>query len=119
MSGAGVDRLGRRNWRGISRCAPAELREVGLGLAGLVGREEMIGGGIAKRIEEATAAMRVPPAFRMHSLGVVAHVEEIGPCLVVEVLGTRGPCDVRLAAVGKLELRTLAAVGTVNEQHAM
>src|ERR1700691_624294 len=109
MSGAGFDRLGRRNRGGNSRRAPADLREGGSGLARFVGHQKMIGGGIAQRVEEAPAAMRVSPALRMHSLGVVAHVEKVRPGLIVEILGPGGPRNMGLAAIGKFELRALSA----------
>ena len=77
----------------------------------------MIGGGVAQRIEESAAAARVAPALGMHALDVVAHVQKIGPGLIVEVRGPGRPRDVRLAAVGEFDLGPLAAIGAGDEQH--
>jgi hypothetical protein len=57
------------------------------------------------------------PALGMHSLAVLAPIEEIGPLLVAACAGVVGPRDVRLSAVDELELGTRAAEGTVNQQH--
>src|SRR5882757_7136994 len=78
----------------------------------------MIRGGIAQRVEKAAAAASVPPTFGVNALDVGAHVEKISPCLIVELGGFDGSCQMRLAAVGEFEFGALAAVGTDDEQHA-
>ena len=77
----------------------------------------MIGGGVAQRVEEPPAAVGVTPALGVHARDVVAQVQEVGPLLRLDGGGCARPGDVRLAAVGELELGALAAVRTVDEQH--
>jgi hypothetical protein len=79
----------------------------------------MIRGGVAQRVEKAAAAASMAPAFGIHALHVGAHVQKIGPRLIVEFRGIGGPHQMRLTAVGEFEFGPLAAVGTVDEQHAL
>ena len=53
------------------------------------------------------------PAFVEQALGVVAHVEIVGPLRIAEALGLGRPCDVALAAAMKLGFVALAAPGAV------
>src|SRR5262249_18803441 len=82
-----------------------------------VGRNEMIGGGVAYRVEEFPATVRVSPTLRIQAPDVVSHVQEPGPLLGIGFRGFGGACNVCLSAVRKLELRALAAVRAGNEQH--
>src|SRR5450631_3275796 len=76
-----IGRYGRR-WRsGSSLITAIERRSW---LSGLVDREKVIGGGVAQRVEESAAAARVAPALGINTLGVAAHIEKVGPRLIVE-----------------------------------
>src|SRR5215472_3217421 len=86
-------------------------------LARAISREEPVGRGIAERIEEAPAAVGVTPALGVHAAGVVALVEIGRPLLAAHLGRMRGARDVRLAAVDELGLGTLAAIGTLDQQH--
>src|SRR5256886_4327312 len=60
---------------------------------------------------------RVTPALGVHPAGVVTAVEIVRPLLRRHLRRLRGPGDVRLPAVHELQLGTLAAIGTVDQQH--
>jgi hypothetical protein len=77
----------------------------------------MIRGGIAQRIEESATAMGMAPALGVDAAFVVTQVEKTGPLLRARLGGLAWTGDVRLPAVDELELRTLAAVRTLDEQH--
>ena len=93
-------------------------RNVGLRLAGLVGHHEPVADRVAHGVEEARAAMDVPPALVDDPLGVRADEQEFFEILVGlagEVWRTR---DMRLAGVAEFELRPLfLAIGAVDQEH--
>ena len=60
-------------------------------LADLVDGEELVGGGVAQRVEPAPAAGGVVPALGEQPLGVVAHEDPVAPLLVGHVLAVRRP----------------------------
>src|SRR5690606_23206284 len=69
-------------------------------------------------VEEASAAVDVPPALEMDAAPVAPDEEVVLPGLVVEEGGVARPCDVRLAAIGELDLRPLGfAVGAMDQKH--
>jgi hypothetical protein len=76
----------------------------------------MIGRGIAQSIEEATTAARMAPALCMHAFCVAAHIQEFSPLLIVKIGGLRGPYQMSLAAMGKLDFRSFTAVRTGYEK---
>src|SRR5271166_3222544 len=77
----------------------------------------MIGGRVAQRVEKTPAAARMAPALGVDALGVVAHVQELRPRLIIQLRGLSGPRQVGLAAIREFDFRALTAVGAVNEQH--
>src|SRR5262252_4787330 len=99
-----------------SRRRPRRRR--GRRLADLVGGEELIRGGVAQRVEEPAAAVRVSPALGMYPAGVVAQVKIMRPLLGADLRRDTRTGNVRLPAVDELSLWALAAVGAVDEQHA-
>jgi hypothetical protein len=62
--------------------------DIGLRLAGLVGHDELVADRVARRVEEAAAAVLVAPALEDQALGVVAQEEE----LLERFVGDR--CDI-------------------------
>src|SRR6202035_5320065 len=62
-------------------------------------------------------AARVAPAFGIHALRIGTHVQELRPCLIVELRGMVRAREVSLTAVAELDFRALTAVGAGNEQH--
>jgi len=71
----------------------------------------VIRGGVAQGVEEAAAAAGVAPAFGVQAFEVGAHVEKVGPCLVVELGRPFGARQMSFAAVGELEFGAFTAVG--------
>ena len=91
---------------------------LGAGRAGRVGGEELVADGLAGGVEEAAAAVQVPPALEMHALGVRADEQEVAPFLVAERRGVGGPGDMGLAGIGEFELgQVLLAVGAADQEH--
>src|SRR5580658_4549540 len=119
-SAAGVtDRCGHP-WlpdRAASRHRLGLLRQLRGLLTDAVGDEELIATGVAQRVEEAPAAMRVAPALGVYAAGVVARIEKIPPRLRVGRRRIWRAHQMRLAAVHELELRTRSTVGACNQQH--
>ena len=112
-----VDAAAARGAHARSCAAALGAAMAGCGSPALVGGQEMIGGGVAQRIEEPAAAARMPPAFGVHALGVAAHVQEIASTSRSSIRRGRRAHQVRLAAVGEFDFGPLAAVGTEDEQH--
>jgi len=77
----------------------------------------MVRGGIAQRIEEPATAMSVAPALGVDAALVVTQVEKTGPLLRARLGRLAWTGDMCLPAVDELELRTLAAVRALDEQH--
>src|SRR5215470_19791332 len=94
-----------------SRRRPRRRR--GRRLTDLVGGEELIRGGVAQRVEEPAAAVRMSPALGMHPTGVVAQVKIMCPLLGADLRRDTRTGNVRLPAVDELGLRSLATEGAV------
>src|SRR5581483_3891308 len=84
-------RRGIRSLRFVSSLAELRPR-----LADPVRRQDLVAPGVAKTVEEAGAAVDVPPAFGVEALRVGAGIEEIGPGDVVELRRAPRPGDMGL-----------------------
>src|SRR5690606_24226277 len=87
-------------------------------LAGLIGQQNTITDGVAHRVEEAPAAVHMPPTLEVDALRIGPHVEKIGPLLIVESGRITRTRDMRLAAIAELDFGPrFTATGTRDQQH--
>src|SRR5438105_12807253 len=77
----------------------------------------MIGARVSDCVEEARAAVNVPPTFLMEAFRIGTEIKISAPLLVIEIGGVQRPGDVSFATVAELELRTRAAIRTIDEKH--
>src|SRR3546814_12901106 len=89
--------------RAERRFADGALARFGTGLAHLVGDAELMGDGVARRVEPAAASRRMKPALAMLTLRIFAVEQIIGPfCIRHPVVRPRQPA---LATAPAAELR--------------
>jgi hypothetical protein len=72
----------------------------------------MIGHRIPHRIKKPPTPAHMPPPFRMFAARIAALVQERRPFLIRRVF--RRPRNMRLAAIGKFNLRPLPAIRAIN-----
>src|SRR6185295_14659294 len=84
--------------------------------ARFVSGEDTVADGVAQTVEEAAAPVDVTPAFPMSALGIVAHVQEIGPGGIVHRGRIDRTDDMCFAAIVEFVLRTRTAPRTDDQQ---
>src|SRR5690349_14125573 len=72
---------------------------------------------VPKGVEIPPAPVSMSPTLRMHTFYVGPHIQKVRPLLCRDIRGIPGACDVRLPAVAEFQLRTLAAIRTLDQQH--
>src|SRR5512134_838124 len=87
------------------------IARLGRRLLDAVDREDAFGRGIAHHVKPAPAAVRMHPALAVMPFGIGAHEQVIRPCRIVERAWIRGHRDMRLSAVGELDLVARPAPG--------
>src|SRR6516164_8363390 len=82
-----------------------------------IGDGNPIGGGISQTIKKAATPVDVTPPLGMQTFWVVAHVEKVGPCSIVDGCGITRTHDMSLTPIAKFILWSPTAPGTPDQKH--
>src|SRR3954463_7337497 len=93
--------------------------KIGPWVVEFVRREKEIADGIAHGIEEAAAAMHMPPALDMEAFGIGTIVEVVRPFGIRKRCRMKRSRNMRFPPVVEFALGAVAAKRASDEQHAM